>query len=300
MTPEALDHQHGIAGELEFFAGRGGLPMARVTNDSATALISIYAGQVLSYWPAGEAQDLLFVSEAAYFAGGKAIKGGIPVCWPWFGPDPEGRGRAAHGFARNRSWQVRDTAAGSGETRLLFELEPDDETRAIWPYAFGLTLEIVVGPALKVALTTRNTGTETFGITQALHTYFNIGAIEQTEVSGLEDTDYLDKAGDGGRRHQSGPVVFAGETDRIYTGVGYPLTIHDRAFDRRIQVDASGSTTAVVWNPWSDIAARMGDLDDTDYLRFVCVEAADAGDERIELQPGGEHRLAMTLRSEPA
>jgi glucose-6-phosphate 1-epimerase len=299
MTVEKLNKHYAIAGQLAFEQGKGGFPVARIDNGKACALVSIYAGQVLSFKPSNHQHDLLFVSDAAYYRAGKAIKGGIPVCWPWFGPDPEDQGRAAHGFVRNRVWSVRATEAlAEGDTRITLGLVDSPETRDIWPNAFDLSLAVTVGDRLRVELLSRNTGDQPFSLTQALHSYFNIGAIGQVQVLGLEDTDYLDKAGDGGRHTQSGAVRFDREVDRIYLDVRPGLIIDDAALGRRINVTCMGSHTAVVWNPWADISADMGDLRDDDYQRFVCVETANAATETIEIKPGGEYRLAADYRVE--
>lgn len=299
MTIASLETEFGLEGQLAVVEGQGGFPLIRVENEQASALISVYAGQVLSYRPAGEAQDLLFVSKAAYYAEGKAIKGGIPVCWPWFGADPENRGRPAHGFVRNRAWNLIGTAAtADGGTQVVMGLAATDETRGIWPHEFELTLEILVGRTLDVAMETRNKGGEVFSITQALHTYFLTGDIGGVSVLGLDATDYLDKTGDGGCRTQSGVVTVSAEVDRIYTGVRYPLVVEDKALGRRIRIEAGGSSTAVVWNPWQEIAARMADLDDDDYTRFICVETANAADEVIQVPPGEVCRLSATYSIE--
>ncbi len=150
MDIDALNAEFGLDGTLRFAAGRGGLTMIEVYNDVANALISPYAGQVLSYCPAGTTDDLLFVSERAYFAPGKAIKGGIPICWPWFGADPEGRGRPAHGFVRAWPWSVLATSTlPSGATRITLGVTDDTDTRALWPYYFNLLVEVTVGASLE-------------------------------------------------------------------------------------------------------------------------------------------------------
>ena len=299
MTINQLNKTHAIRGQLEFIKGKGGLPLAKIDNGGARALVSVYAGQVLSFQPANQAHDLLFLSDAAYYQSGKAIKGGIPVCWPWFGPDPEGRGRSAHGFVRNRPWTVRATETlADGDTRITLGLVDSAETRAIWPAAFDLSLEVTVGNGLRVELLTRNTGDQPFTLTQALHSYFNVGAIRQVRVLGLEDTDYLDKAGDGSCHTQSGAVRFDQEVDRIYLDVPPRLIIEDAALGRRISITSTGSHTAVVWNPWADISANMGDLRDDDFQRFVCVETANAATDSIEVKPGVEYRLGADYRVE--
>ena len=297
MTITELNNTHAIPGQLEFIKGEGDFPLASIDNGKARALISVYAGQVLSFQPADQAHDLLFLSDTAYYQQGKAIKGGIPVCWPWFGADPEDRGREAHGFVRNRPWTVRATETlPNGDTRITLGLVDSAETRSIWPCAFDLSLQVTIGNELKVELLTRNTGDEPLTLSQALHSYFSVGAIGQVQVLGLEETEYLDKAGDGSCKTQSGAVRFDKEVDRIYLDVKPGLVIDDAAFGRRISITSIGSRTAVVWNPWADISAKMGDLGDDDYQRFVCVETANAATEIIEVQPGGEYRLGANYR----
>ncbi|MGZ0018741.1 D-hexose-6-phosphate mutarotase [Nitrosomonas sp. wSCUT-2] len=298
MTIEQLNTQFGIAGKVEFIAGNGGLPMIQVKTAKAKAVISLHAGQVLSYQPAGEADDVLFLSEKAYYQDGKAIKGGAPVCWPWFGADPEGKGRPGHGFVRNRGWNVIATEAlANGDIKVTVGLDDTPETQAIWPHAFSLRQEIVVGDTLNLSLITRNTGKEKFNITQAFHTYFKVGDITRAKIAGLAGCDYLDKAGGGNtQKHQTGDVTIDAEVDRIYLNVGNTLTIDDTALSRRIQITSQGSKTAVVWNPWEKIAKDMADLEDDDYKRLLCVETTNAADDVREVAPGGECRLVADYR----
>lgn len=299
MTIEQLNNRYALAGQLRFVEGKGGLPFIEVGNTSATAVISVYSGQVLSYQPVHETHDLLFVSDAAYFEHGKAIKGGVPVCWPWFGADPEGKGRAAHGFVRNRMWSVLSTrAVNKGLTRISLGLTDSDATHALWPHAFALTLEISVGETLSLALITRNTGKQPCTITQALHTYFQVGDISQVSIRGLENAPYLDKVAGGVEKTQQGVVSIAGEVDRVYTRAQRGQVIVDAALQRRIHISSQGSSTAVVWNPWEKICRDMADLRDDDYQHFVCVETANAADDIVKLAPGGEHRLQAEYRIE--
>jgi glucose-6-phosphate 1-epimerase len=270
-------------------------------NRHATARIALHGGQVLSFCPKGGA-DLLFLSDLAVFQPGKAIRGGVPVCWPWFGADPLGLGRPAHGLARTRAWHLRRSATlPGGETLVELGLTDSADTRALWPHAFDLTLEITVGATLSLVLTTRNTGNSPFQITQALHSYFAVGDIARTTVVGLDGCHYIDKAqGAGGAvQQQAGAVQIHAEVDRIYTDAPASLAVVDGALQRRIALQVQGSRTAVVWNPWAAIAAGMADLDDDGYQRFVCVETANAADEVITVPPGGEHRLAVEIAVTP-
>ena len=293
MNIEQLNNQYKITGQLEIIAGKDGLPMIQIKNAKAQALISIHAGQVLSFQPNGESEDVLFLSSKAYYQDGKAIKGGAPICWPWFGADPEGKGRPGHGFVRNRPWSVVATEAlSNGDIKVTVGLDDTPETQAIWPHAFSLRQEIIIGDSLNLSLITRNTGKEKFSITQAFHTYFKVGDITRTKVLGLAGCDYLDKTGGGSvQKHQTGDVIIDAEVDRIYLNVGNTLTIDDSALNRRIQITSQGSKTAVVWNPWEKIAKEMADLEDTDYQRLLCVETTNAANDVVEVAPGNQCRL---------
>ncbi len=276
--------------------------MIEVANAHATARLSLYGGQVLSYRPHGADVDLLFLSEQALYQPGKAIRGGVPVCWPWFGPDPQGLGRPAHGLARTRQWALRHSAVLSrGETLVEVGLGDSAETRGLWPHAFDLTLAVTFGSTLELALTTRNTGDAPFTLTQALHSYFALGDIAQSRVLGLDGCRYIDNAkGAGGVvKRQLGNVTVGGEVDRIYTGAPPVLSIVDDALARRVTLRSEGSGTVVVWNPWEAIAAGMADLPDAAYRHFICVETANAADDVVSLAPGATHRLRLQIAARP-
>jgi glucose-6-phosphate 1-epimerase len=299
MNIERLNNDHGIVDHIKFIEGAGGFPYIRVDNAKASAIISIYAGQVLSFQPANEPHNLMFLSERAYYQAGKSIKGGSPICWPWFGPDPEGKGRPAHGFVRNRFWEViRTEATANGEGKVTLGLKDSAETRAIWPHSFGLSLEITVGDSLNLELITRSTDGDAFPITQALHTYFKVGHINEVVISGLAGAEYIDKTDHGMLKFQSEPITIDREVDRIFRNVPGELVIDDAAFDRRIRINSEGSKTAVVWNPWAKISAEMGDLKDDDYERFVCVETANADRDVAQVGPDSEARLVANYRIE--
>ena len=284
--------EYEIEDELQFVEIEHGFTYIEINNARAHATISTYSGQVLSYRPKGQQADLLFVSDKAYYENSKAIKGGIPVCWPWFGADPDNQGRPAHGFVRNRQWKVSASESlADGSTRVVLFLSDSDKTRSIWPHPFKLSIEITVGDSLKVALVTHNTGDKSVTISQALHTYFHVGDISKVRVLGLDRTEYLDKVDNSARKTQSGAVTIDGEVDRIYEGVSGELMIDDASLARKIRITSRGCSTAVVWNPWIEIAASMGDLGDDDYRKMLCVETANAGPETIEIVAGGEYRL---------
>lgn len=299
MNIEQLNSDYGIANQLHFHLGKGNLPVIKITNPHAQALISVYGGQVLSYHPATATEDLIFLSEKAFFQTGKAIRGGTPICWPWFGPDPEGLGRSSHGLVRNRLWSVQSTATTSEqETKVILGLVDTAETRDLWPHAFALSIEITVGKTLNLALITRNIGPQPLTLTQALHTYFLIGDINSVQVKGLEGKTYIDKVDGGNLKQQSGLVTLSEEVDRIYRDVSPELVIEDPTLKRIIRIQSEGSQTAIVWNPWVDKSAKMADLADHEYKQMLCVETANAANDEVHLPPGGEHHLGANYRIE--
>lgn len=292
MNIEQLNADYGIADKVKFVEGEGGFPLIEINNEHAQATISVYAGQVLSFQPATQSEDVMFLSSQAYRQAGKAIKGGAPICWPWFGPDPENQERPNHGFVRNRLWQMRDVVSTQdGATQIIMGLVDTAETRKIWDYRFDLAIAITVGSILTIELITRNTGERSFSITQALHSYFNVGDIEQVTVLGLADKTYLDKVDGGKQKTQVGRVTFTGECDRIYLDVPAELTIEDGSFNRKIDITTTNSKTAIVWNPGAEISASMADLGDRDYVNFVCVETANAADEVITVAAGETYQM---------
>ena len=295
MDLAQLNRDYGLDGQVKFVEGQGGFPFIEVVNDQATALISVYGGQVLAFKPQQVTHDLMFVSDAAYYHSGKAIKGGAPICWPWFGPDPAGQGRPNHGFVRNRLWAVQGIQAlPNGATQITLGVSDTDETRALWPHSFALSLEITVGTTLELALITQNRSDLPFDITQALHTYFTVGDISQTTVLGLDGTTYIDKVDDQTVKSQIGPITIAEEVDRIYQGVPSELVIDDQALNRQIRITSSGNQTAVVWNPWVEISAKSGDLTDDAYQKFVCIETTNAAADVVTVPAQGEYRLTVT------
>jgi glucose-6-phosphate 1-epimerase len=196
-------------------------------------------------------------------------------------------------------WDVIETSvAANGDAEVVLGLTDTPETQTIWPHAFALVLKITVGEALNLELVTRNMGSEAFSITQAFHTYFSVGDIHQTRVSGLEGRQYIDKVEGGQQKTQSGAVTISSEVDRIYLDVLNDILIHDAAMKRQIRIASQGSETAVVWNPWAKISAEMGDLQDDDYLRLLCVETANAATDIITIQPGSEFKLVANYRAE--
>ena len=297
---QALNDQFAIGRHVEFSAGPGDLPVAEIRNGYAASTVALQGAHVATYQPHDQA-PALFVSRAAIYRAGKSIRGGIPVCWPWFAQHPTDPAKPMHGFARAAMWHVLGTAVIDGATQLRLGLGDDDGTQAIWPHAFALELVVTVGGRLDVELIARNTGDEPFRCGGALHTYFQVGDARQVAIHGLDGCAYVDKVDAGRQKLQRGPVTIASEVDRIYLDTTADCVIDDPRLGRRIRVAKSGSRTTVVWNPWAEKARAIADFQPEEYLEMVCVETANAntaGDE-IVVAPGGEHRLRATIGIEP-
>lgn len=272
-----------------------GGPVVELQARGGRAVVALQGAQVLSYVPTG-GRDVLWLSPVARLGTGKAVRGGIPVCWPWFGPHPSDRAMPAHGLVRAVPWRVIDRAASETDVRV----------RLGWPTIEGSTgqsgshlrlhLDVKLGDALTLELVTTNDGPAPVAITQALHTYVAVGDIGSTEIGDLDACDYIDQLDAGAMKRQCGPVRFDGEIDRIYLGSPPVITIRDGSSPRRIVVAATGSASTVVWNPWIEKAARLGDVGADGYRRFVCVETANAGTDVRTLAPGATHALSATLR----
>ena len=284
---DTLNHHFGLTGALHFVQGRAGLPEAEIQTPQASARVALHGAQLLAWQPAG-AQPVIWVSQAAVFEPGQPVRGGVPVCWPWFGPR---EGLPMHGFVRTRLWQVRETSLDADQQVVLrLGLQDDTDTRTLWDFAFDLELVLTVGATLTIKLISRNTGDQPFTLTDALHSYFGVGDIHQTTVQGLDGCDYLDKVQNFAQARQVGAVEITGETDRIYVNTTADCVIEDRVQQRNIRISKSGSSSTVVWNPWRDKV--FADMAAGEYQQMLCVETCNAGPDQITLAPGQSHALS--------
>jgi glucose-6-phosphate 1-epimerase len=296
---DRLNEQFGCGQELIFREGPGGLTVAEIANVHATATIALHGGHVLAYQPTGR-KPVLWLSRCSSFEPGKAIRGGIPVCWPWFGAHPQDSAKPSHGFARLRAWEVtRACSADDGATEIDLQLADSDVTRALWSYAFGLKLRVRIGPELRVELVAQNSDTSDVRCTAALHSYFSVGDIAEIAIHGLDGCDYIDTLPrPPAHCTQAGAVRFAGETDYVYQRTSADCIIDDPVLGRRIRIRKRGSRSTVVWNPWAAKAERMPDFGDDEYPGMVCVETANVREDAVTIAPGGEHVLATEISVE--
>jgi len=271
-----------------------GYPVLVIRHASASARIALNGAHVMEWQPAGQAHPVLYLSPDAILENGRPIRGGIPVCWPWFNAHPTDASQPMHGIARILPWELLRADDQGAHVSLLFRLTSNETTRRHWPHAFTCHLGVSIGERLEVSLMTHNTGGEAFEIAEALHTYLSVGDIAQVVVRGLDTSRYLDTVGERTMRQQEGPVTFDREVDRQYAATG-GVIVEDPAWNRRLVIDKLGSGTTVVWNPWIEKSKRLADLPDEAYHGFLCIEAANAGESALRIAPGGQHVISTTV-----
>lgn len=299
-TIDELNARFGAGKAAVFAPGPGGLPVAQLSNRHAEAVVCLQGAHVMAYKPTGR-EPVLWMSRASRFEPGEPIRGGIPVCWPWFGAHPADANQPSHGFARRMLWDVRGaTQDDDGVSHLTLALDTAGPYASAWPHRFELELRVTVGPELRATLTARNTGKEPFTCSAALHSYFTVSDATRIRVLGLEGCEYIDTVGEPSRHRQQGPIAISEETDRIYLDTEADCSILDPGLKRRLRVAKRGSRTTVVWNPWIAKSARMPDFGDAEYTGMVCVETTNAEQDARTIEPAREHAIEAVISAEAA
>lgn len=294
---EQLNATCGRPGAVSFADHALGGIVAQLVTEHASAIVAIHGAHVLSFHPR-DAGEVLWMSPTARISPGQGIRGGIPVCWPWFATHATDPCKPDHGFVRKTPWRVAGTAHHAGVAQLELAFTTGAEHAALWPGSAQLQLKVSLSDRLRVDLTTRNTGGASFELTEALHAYFAICNIADTLVHGLEGHCYRDKLQDYAVVEQHGAITFAGEVDRIYEDTQGDVVIEDRGNARRIRVAKEGSASTVVWNPWIEKSKALSDMPPQGYLGMVCVETTNAGGDVVTLKPHDTHRLTTVLSVE--
>ena len=296
ITLAALNERFGRPGYVAFeVSPRGGI-VANLTSGESTAIVALHGAHVLSWMPAAGEPDVLWCSPRSRLGTAKPVRGGIPVCWPWFGPHPDASlALPAHGLVRAVPWTVESVEVTAVAVSVTLAIRLDADQQAAVGGNVSAQVRITVGCNLSVELITTNQGHNSVTLTEALHTYFAVGDIEMVSISGLDGRTYLDQLS-GREEMQSGPVTIDQETDRIYWDTRAPLLIEDRAAGRSIEVMAEGSASTVIWNPWLDKAVRLGDMPREDYRVLLCTETANIGPRNaVTVAPGGVHRMTCRI-----
>ena len=272
--------------------GQGGLLKVCIESPAAAGEIYLHGAHVASWRPAGAA-EALFVSSASRFEEGRAIRGGVPVCFPWFADKSDDPAAPAHGFVRGKAWQLDSIERAGDATTVCLSTTSDDATRRWWNADFLLTYRATFGRELILELELTNTGPSPLRFEEALHAYFEVGDVESVRLLGLDGAHFLDKTDARREKTQPGPLAIAAETDSIYLNVPQSVEVVDPILKRRIRVVKENSLTTVVWNPWREKAQQLADLGAGEWTRMVCVEACNVLPLAVNLAPGGRHAMKV-------
>lgn len=288
-----LNSAHAIPG-LRFEAGQGGLTGIAIATSLADAQIYLHGGHITHFRPRG-GEPLLFLSTNSQFAPGKAIRGGIPVIFPWFGSRAGDPAAPQHGFARTLPWDVQSVEKhADGTVSVSLTLPPSDASRRFLPNSFELIYRITIGSSLGLSLIMRNTSESVIRFEEAFHTYLSVSDIRNAVIEGLAGRSFIDKV-DGMKRkvQPPGPLRITGETDRIYLDTPDVITVADAG--RCLVVSKNGSRSTVVWNPWETKGQSMSDLGGGQWRRMLCIETANVADNAISLAPGEVHSMRASI-----
>jgi glucose-6-phosphate 1-epimerase len=262
-----------------------------ITNESASAKIALQGGHIFHYAHHNK-EPLLWLSEVSDFKIGKAIRGGVPICWPWFGmsENPE---LPQHGFARTSIWKFHSSEEIDDKTtEVILTLKHSKSSLELWPYHFELALHVRISDTLSMELKTKNLDEKPFKITQALHSYFQVSHISNISIEGLDKSIYYDALTQE-RYQQNGDIRFNQEIDRIYQKLSETITLVDTK--RQVLIENEGSSSAIIWNPWIEKCARMSAMNDDAYLTMVCIESANALDDIQTIMPNQSHTLKARI-----
>jgi glucose-6-phosphate 1-epimerase len=279
------------------------LPAFKLDSPIASAILYQH-GAHLAAWSPHSRHPVLFISRQSHLAPAKPIRGGVPVCFPWFATRTAHPDSPSHGFLRTAPWQL-DALSTTPDGTLRAELRTysNGQTRHLWPGEFQARFRLTAGVTLAIELEITNSGSEAFLFEEALHTYFSVSDARSITIRGLENALYVDKVEGGALKAEgASPISLSAETDRVYHDTQSTITLSDPAWHREIVIEKFGSDTTVLWNPWSDKAKAMADLGDDEWLGMVCIETANVGKNSVTLQPGAIHSMIVrvAVRETPA
>jgi glucose-6-phosphate 1-epimerase len=290
-----LDYRFGIPGIAQVVEGNGGLPKVRVTSPEAVGEMYLHGAHVTSWKPA-TTEEALFLSSQSRWEQGHAIRGGVPICFPWFGGKADDPHAPAHGFVRTKAWQVESiTQAGDGVTVSMLT-ESNEDTKRWWPAEFRLAYRVTFGAELRHELVVTNVGRTSLRFEEALHAYYRVGNVEKTRVRGLDAVHYFDKTDSNREKLQHGEIAIVSETDRVYLNTRDAIEMGDPVLGRRILVTKENSRTTVVWDPWVQKAHSLSDFADDEWKQMICVETSNVSDFAVDLAPGQQHKMKALVR----
>ena len=294
-----LKEHFGIPGVLDFHATASGLVYASVTTQHATATVYIQGAHLTAWQPQGQ-QPPIFLSRKSDLAPGKAIRGGIPIAFPWFAARHDGKPGPSHGFARIQDWTLVFAAMAGDDLHLTFTLGPTEISRNLGYDNFRLAYQLIIGRTLTMELTVANDAAVPLVFEEALHTYYAVADIHEVTVDGLDGVTYIDKNDKLQSKVQRGAIIITEPTDRVYLNTASTCILHDTGSKRRVTVAKAGSNTTVIWNPWESGAAKLPDLDPTEWHEYIAIETVNAAANAITLAPGATHAMRAHITVEAA
>jgi glucose-6-phosphate 1-epimerase len=294
-TVEDLNRRFAIPGVAQITSGNGGLPRVSIATPVASAEIYLHGAQVTSWSPTGH-EDVIFLSRKSQFEAGRAIRGGIPVCFPWFRNKLDDPKAPSHGVVRTKAWELDSVEVQGNGVLVSLSTVSDEGTRAWWPHDFHLVHRAIIGTQLTQELIATNTDPGPVRFEEALHTYYHVGAAESVHIRGLDGVSYLDNTDGNREKRQEGDIMFTAQTDRAYLNTTHAVEIVDPVLRRRIRLEKQNSRTTVVWNPWSTGAQSLSDLGGDEWQTMACVEASNMRAYPVDLAPGQRHTMKTVIQ----
>jgi len=289
-----LDRRFGIPEIARVCEGNGGLARVDITTPLAHGEMYLHGAHVTSWRPAGS-EEVLFLSTKSRWEEGQAIRGGIPICFPWFRGKADDPHAPAHGFVRTTMWQLYSIVENSAGVAVTMFIEGDEQTRRWWPADFRLVHRVTFGSELKMELVCINTGNTALRFEEALHTYNRVSDVGTVRLQGLDGTRFLDNTDSNKEKAQASDVTIASQTDNAFIKTQSDVDLFDPKMRRRIRLQKGNSSTTVVWNPWQEGASRLRDLGEGEWKQFLCVEASNIMDAAVTLAPGQKHTMSAVL-----
>jgi glucose-6-phosphate 1-epimerase len=286
----APDPRSVIPGIAEIEDGNGGLPKVRVTSARAAGEIYLLGANVTSWKPAG-GEQVFFVSSQSRWKEGSAIRGGVPICFPWFGAKADDPKAPAHGFVRTKTWQLESIAEAGDAVVVSLFTESNEDTRRWWPADFRLVYRATFASELTLELEMTNTGASPLRFEEALHAYHRVGNLEMARVRGLDAVRYLDKTESNREKTQRGEIAVVSETDRVYLNTTGAIELHDPILRRETRITKEDSRTTVVWNPWIEKSHSLPDFADDEWRKMICIETSNVSGYSVSLAPGERHSM---------
>lgn len=292
-TSDPFDGRRNLA-NASIAKGNGGLGKVCVASPNVTGEIYLHGAHVTSWKPAGK-EEMLFLSSQSRWQDGHAIRGGVPICFPWFGGKADDPEAPAHGFVRTKAWQLESISQVEDGTRVSMFTEGSQDTKRWWPNDFHLAYHVTFSSELELELVVTNTGKTPFHFEEALHAYHPVEDVRKARVKGLHSVPYLDKTDSNRKKVLAGEITIVSETDRVYLDTTGAIELEDPGLRRHTHVAKENSRTTVIWNPWAQKAHSMPDFGDDEWIRMICIETSNVADFAVDLAPGGQHKMRATV-----